>query len=236
MNAGWVIDLGTMRYGPAWEWQRRAAEGVLKQAYPDILFLVEHPPVYTVGRGARGSLENLLWDAERLTAEGIELFEVDRGGDITYHGPGQLVAYPIIDLNRQGRDLHGYLRHLEAAIIETLAAYGIASHRLPPHTGVWVGEEKIAAIGVKASRWITQHGLALNVDPKLEHFSGIIPCGIRDKGVTSMRAVLGKPVDLNAVKPHLTAALGKVLGIAWQPRGLQNLEGQDRPLSTESAS
>ncbi|MCL6561579.1 MAG: lipoyl(octanoyl) transferase LipB [Firmicutes bacterium] len=236
MNPGWVIDLGTMRYGPAWEWQRRAAEGVLRQEHPDILFLVEHPPVYTVGRGARGSLENLLWDAERLAAEGIELFEVDRGGDITYHGPGQLVAYPILDLNRQGRDLHGYLRNLEAAIMETLSVFGIASRRLPPHTGVWVGEEKIAAIGVKASRWITQHGLALNVDPKLEHFAGIIPCGIRDKGVTSMRAVLGRPVDLNSVKPHLTAALGRVLGIAWEPRRLEDLNGAEPPLSAESAS
>jgi len=227
VTTGWAIDLEQMRYGPAWQWQRRAADGVRQGRHPEVLFLVEHPPVYTVGRGAKGSLDNLLWDARAREAEGIELYEVDRGGDITYHGPGQLVAYPIVDLTRQGRDLHRYLRNLEQAVIDTLAGFGIAGERLPPHTGVWVGEEKIAAIGVKASRWITQHGLALNVDPNLRHFAGIIPCGIRDKGVTSMRAVLGQAVAVSEVKPLLVQALARVLGLEWQWHPLGDLGGDE---------
>ncbi|MBX5466033.1 MAG: lipoyl(octanoyl) transferase LipB [Firmicutes bacterium] len=222
-RTGWLIDLGRMEYAEAWAWQRHAAHGVRTGRHPEVLFLVEHPPVYTVGRGARGSLENLLWDEATRRAAGIGLFEVDRGGDITYHGPGQLVAYPIVDLKTRGRDLHRYLRSLEEAIIRALAAFGVTAQRLPPHTGVWVEEEKVAAIGVKASHWVTQHGLALNVCPNLAHFAGIIPCGIRDRGVTSLERLLGRPVSVEVVKPHLVAALEAVLETHWETQALDVL-------------
>ncbi|MCY0878189.1 MAG: lipoyl(octanoyl) transferase LipB [Firmicutes bacterium] len=219
-----LVHLGRMPYAAAWDLQRQVSERVRRQEWPDTVLMVEHPPVYTVGRAAHGSLDNLLWDEEKRRQEGIELFMVDRGGDITYHGPGQMVGYPILDLNRHGRDLHRYLRDLEEALIRALARFHIEAGRLPPHTGVWVGEEKIAAIGVKASHWITQHGFALNVDPRLEHFSGIIPCGINDKGVTSMARVLGRPVSLSEVQPAVEAALADVFGFAWERVAPDDLE------------
>lgn len=220
---GQVIHLGRMAYGPAWEIQRAVGQKVRLGQIPDTLLLVEHAPVYTVGRGARGSLANLVWDDARRQAEGIELYEVDRGGDITYHGPGQIVGYPILDLTRHGRDLHGYLRALEEALILTLKRFAIQAGRLPPHTGVWVGHEKVAAIGVKASHWITQHGFALNVDPDLSHFTGIIPCGIQDKGVTSMARLLGRAVSLDEVQPPLIQCVGDVLDIRWHPTKLEEI-------------
>jgi len=158
----------------------------------------------------------LLWDELRMKAEGIEVFQVDRGGDITYHGPGQLVGYPILNLNRYGRDLHQYLRQLEEALIRAVQSYGISAGRIPPHTGVWVGSNKIAAIGVKASHWITQHGFALNVDPNLEHFTGIIPCGINDMGVTSMCQLLGHSVTLDEIRPTIELELGQVFNFEYR--------------------
>ncbi len=223
---GYVVDLGSMAYGPAWELQRQVGHQVGLGQLPDVIMLVEHPPVYTLGRAARGSHENLVWDAARREQEGITFVEVDRGGDVTYHGPGQLVGYPILDLNRHGRDLHHYLRDLEEALIRALAEFGIDAGRMPPHTGVWVGNEKIAAIGVKASKWITQHGFALNVDPDLDHFAGIIPCGIQDKGVTSMRKLLGAPLTLDEVKPAVVRHLSEVLDISLDPRPLAFLAAQ----------
>ncbi len=215
----WLVDLGHLSYGEAWAWQRRAAEAVWRREWPDTVALVEHPPVYTIGRAAHGSRGNLLLDPAELQVRGIELYEVDRGGDITYHGPGQIVAYPIIDLNDQGRDLHRYLRNLEEAVMRTLAEWNIQGMRSPPHTGVWVGTDKVAAIGVKASHWISQHGLALNVCTNLDPFQGIVPCGIRDKGVTSMERCLGRPITPDDVKPSLIRHLGEVLrlDLAWAP-------------------
>lgn len=223
---GYVVDLGSMAYEPAWELQRQVGRQVGLGQLPDVIMLVEHPPVYTLGRAARGSHENLVWDAARREQEGITFVEVDRGGDVTYHGPGQLVGYPILDLNRHGRDLHHYLRDLEEALIRALAEFGIDAGRMPPHTGVWVGSEKVAAIGVKASKWITQHGFALNVDPDLDHFAGIIPCGIQDKGVTSMRKLLGVPLTLDEVKPAVVRHLSEVLDISLDPRPLAFLAAQ----------
>lgn len=220
MHTALMVDLGRMRYAEAWDWQRTAAELVRRGDIPDTVFVVEHPPVYTVGRSAHGSLDNLLWDGAERERRGIELYQVDRGGDITYHGPGQLVLYPILDLNRHGRDLHRYLRNLEEIVIRVLARYDIAAGRLPPHTGVWVEEEKICAIGVKAGHWITQHGLALNVDPDLDHFTGIIPCGIRDKAVTSMSRILGRSLGLDDVSPRVFEELSAVLQIDPTPVSL----------------
>jgi lipoyl(octanoyl) transferase len=224
MPTAWTVDLGSMAYQPAWDLQRRVGQKVLDGEWPDVVLTVEHPPVYTVGRAAHGTLTNLLWDEAHLQAEGIEVFQVDRGGDITYHGPGQLVGYPILNLNRYGRDLHLYLRRLEDALIRALLAFGIEAGRMPPHTGVWVGNEKIAAIGVKASRWVTQHGFALNVDPNLAHFSGIIPCGIQDKGVTSMRRLLDRPVTLAEVRPVVLEKLAEVFSLTLTTTTLSDLE------------
>ncbi|AEJ41936.1 lipoate-protein ligase B [Sulfobacillus acidophilus TPY] len=224
MPTAWTVDLGSMAYQPAWDLQRRVGQKVLDGEWPDVVLTVEHPPVYTVGRAAHGTLTNLLWDEDHLQAEGIEVFQVDRGGDITYHGPGQLVGYPILNLNRYGRDLHLYLRRLEDALIRALLVFGIEAGRMPPHTGVWVGNEKIAAIGVKASRWVTQHGFALNVDPNLAHFSGIIPCGIQDKGVTSMRRLLDRPVTLAEVRPVVLEKLAEVFSLTLTTKTLSELE------------
>jgi lipoate-protein ligase B len=219
-----LVDLGQMDYAQAWALQQQTAEAIRRESAAEVVYLVEHPPVYTIGRAAKGQQKNLLWDADRRSREGIQLYEVDRGGDITYHGPGQLVVYPILDLNRhERRDLHRYLRDLEEVVIRTLADFQIVAERFAPNTGVWVGDEKIAAIGVKASHWITQHGLALNVNPHMEHFSGIIPCGIADHGVTSMARVLGGPPNFSSVRDRLTFHLAEVFGFAWAPTPMMSM-------------
>jgi lipoate-protein ligase B len=223
MNTGWVVDLGTMEYEATWDLQKKVALKVWQKQIPDVLLLVEHPPVYTLGRGARGSWQNLIWDQDKRNQEGITVVEVDRGGDITYHGPGQIVGYPIFDLNRYGRDLHRYLRNLEEALIRALQEFDISAGRMPPNTGVWVGNEKVAAIGVKASKWITQHGFSLNIAPNLEHFQGIVPCGIQDKGVTSVQRILNRPIALDEVKPAVVRGLSQVFAVDFQVHPLSSL-------------
>ena len=223
MNTGWVVDLGTMEYEATWDLQKKVALKVWQKQIPDVLLLVEHPPVYTLGRGARGSWQNLIWDQDKRNREGITVVEVDRGGDITYHGPGQIVGYPIFDLNRYGRDLHRYLRNLEEALIRALQEFDISAGRMPPNTGVWVGNEKVAAIGVKASKWITQHGFSLNIAPNLEHFQGIVPCGIQDKGVTSVQRILNRPIALDEVKPAVVRGLSQVFAVDFQVHPLSSL-------------
>jgi lipoate-protein ligase B len=202
-------------YEAAWALQLELARGRREGRLPDLLLLVEHPPTFTIGRG--GDEAHLLAGADELAALGARVYHVDRGGDITYHGQGQIVGYPIVDLWARGRDIHRYLRVLEEAIIRTLAELGVAAGRLPPHTGVWVGEEKVAAIGVKVTRGVALHGFALNVQPDMRFFAAIVPCGIRDKGVTSLAALLGRPVDPAPVRARLAWHLGELLGIAWQP-------------------
>ena len=223
MNTGWVVDVGTMEYEATWDLQKKVAHKVWQKQIPDVLLLVEHPPVYTLGRGARGSWQNLIWDQDKRNHEGITVVEVDRGGDITYHGPGQIVGYPIFDLNRYGRDLHRYLRNLEEALIRALREFDISAERMPPNTGVWVGNEKVAAIGVKASKWITQHGFSLNIAPNLEHFQGIVPCGIQDKGVTSVQRILNRPIVLDEVKPAVVRGLSQVFAVDFQVHPLSSL-------------
>ncbi|NLF64076.1 MAG: lipoyl(octanoyl) transferase LipB [Chloroflexi bacterium] len=214
-----VSWLGCIPYDEAWALQQRLAVARADGRSPDRLLLLEHPPVYTLGRSAHA--ENLLLDDEALAAEGIAVRHVDRGGDITYHGPGQLVGYPILDLRAiaaaQGRsypDLHAYLRALEETLIVVLAGLGIAARRYPDYTGVWVDErgepEKIAAIGVKvSSRGITSHGFALNVAPNLAHFAGIIPCGIAEHGVTSIAALRGEAPALPDLVPIVSEAFAQ---------------------------
>ncbi len=205
-----------MEYGAALRWQQQVHEAVREGSWPDTLLLVEHDPVFTVGRHARGSHANVLWsDAER-ERQGVALFDVDRGGDATYHGPGQQVGYPILHLDRHGHDLLVYLRNLEQAFINLLASEGVPARRIPPHTGVWVQEDKVVAIGVKASQRVTSHGFAFNVDPNLSHFHGIIPCGIQDKGVTSLARLTGGRPTLASVRPAVLEHLGSALGLRWE--------------------
>jgi lipoyl(octanoyl) transferase len=185
--------------------RRRAGE------IPDQLLLLEHPHVVTLGTSSRK--EHVLLSQDEMEKKGIELFEVGRGGDVTYHGPGQLVGYPILSLVPDRKDLHRYLRDLEGALISALAEFGIPGRRQEGLTGVWTSQGKVAAIGVRVSSgWITSHGFALNVDPGLSFFSSIIPCGIQDKAVTSMASILGRPITLEEVSPSVIRAFGEVFG------------------------
>ena len=179
------------------ERQRAVEQGVA----PNTLFLLEHTPVVTLGRAAHA--ENLLLSREEYARRGIEIVQTDRGGDVTYHGPGQLVAYPILNLNQWQCSVGWYLRSLEEVVIRVLAHYGLAGERVAGHTGVWVAGAKIAAIGVGIHHWVTCHGLALNVDPDMTHFQYIIPCGIIDKPVTSLRRILGPPTDFTQAATYL---------------------------------
>jgi lipoyl(octanoyl) transferase len=224
-HPAWVVDLGRMEYGEAWAWQRRVHAQVRDGSWPDTVLLVEHPPVYTIGRGAMGSRANVLMPDDIRERLGIALYETDRGGDVTYHGPGQQVGYPILHLSRHGEDLLVYLRDVEEIFLRLLREFGIEGQRIPPHTGVWIGDEKVVAVGVKASGRVTMHGFALNVDPDLSHFSGIIPCGIRDKGVTSLARVLGRPLTLADVRRPLLKHLGDVLNLDLEVVPAERLMG-----------
>lgn len=201
--------LGRIPYGEALAYQEELVRLRRKGDVPDQLLLLEHPPVVTLGTSSQES-HVLLTEQER-SRKGIELFEVGRGGDVTYHGPGQLVGYPILSLAPDRKDLHRYLRDLEEVLIETLDSFGIHAAREEGYTGVWAPEGKLAAIGVRVSSgWITSHGFALNIDPDLDHFSAIVPCGIHDRSVASMVEVLGRPVELEEVVPRLIESFEKV--------------------------
>lgn len=181
-----VRRLGVMPYADALALQRQLVEERRADAIPDLLLLVEHPPVLTLGVRGDGGRSHILATPETLAARGIEVFETGRGGDITYHGPGQIVGYPIINLKPDRCDVHRYVRDLEEVLIRAAADYGISAKRVEGLTGVWVGEEKLAAIGVRISRWITSHGFAFNHTTNLSNFDLIVPCGIADRGVTSL--------------------------------------------------
>ncbi|MBI4364408.1 MAG: lipoyl(octanoyl) transferase LipB [Candidatus Latescibacteria bacterium] len=205
-----AFDLGRVPYREALELQQRAVLARASGERGDSIYFVEHEPVLTVGRSGRAG--SLIASLPELRARGVEVVPVERGGDVTYHGPGQVVAYPIVALEGlpSGRDLHRYLRDLEEVIIRALATYGIRAARRPPYTGVWVGERKVAAIGVAVRRWIAFHGFALNVDPDLSHFDWIHPCGIRHLGVTSLRSLLGASPGREDVLARLRAAFAEV--------------------------
>ncbi|MEK6553486.1 MAG: lipoyl(octanoyl) transferase LipB [Bacteroidota bacterium] len=194
-------DLGMIDYNQAWDLQKEIFDLRHRNEINDTLFLLEHPHTYTLGKVAEK--ENLISTSEQLQELGISVYEIDRGGDITYHGPGQIVGYPIINLSDWKEDTHEYLRALEEVIIKTCSDYGLNTNRNPKYTGVWLGERKIAAIGIKVSRWITMHGFAFNVNTDLAYFGGIIPCGIRDKDVTSLQRELGKEIEIDEVKEKL---------------------------------
>jgi lipoyl(octanoyl) transferase len=202
-----VLELGRTEYREAWDLQRSLVEQRRASSIPDTLVLVEHPPVYTLGR--RADAANVLFDLDARRAAGIDLVEVDRGGDVTYHGPGQLVAYPIFRLARV-RHVVDFVRALEEVAITALATLGVTSTRRDGLTGVWVDREKIVAIGVRVGAGgITSHGLALNVDPDLGHFTGIVPCGITSEGICSL-ASLGRPATMGDVRSSLRGAFAAV--------------------------
>jgi lipoyl(octanoyl) transferase len=213
-----ALWLGTVEYAAAWQLQRELVS--LRQAsrIPDILLLLEHPRTLTLGRSSVEA--HLLAPREELLALGFSIHDVDRGGEVTYHGPGQLVGYPIFDLRNHGQDLHLYIRKMEAALIQALESFGIRGIRNPAHTGVWVEDRKIAAIGIKVSRWVASHGFALNITTDLTDFDAVIPCGIRDKPVTSIAAEIGISPDLLYVIPPILSAFTSVFNCPIvYPRG-----------------
>ena len=205
-----IRRLGLVPYGEALAVQRALVEERRAGRVGDLLLLVQHPHVLTLGVRGDGGRGHILATDEALAARGIEVFETGRGGDITYHGPGQLVGYPIIDLKPDRQDVHRYVRDLEEVLIRTAGDYGIEAERVPGLTGVWVGREKLAAIGVRIARWVTSHGFALNVSTDLDQFNLIVPCGIADRGVTSLERLLGRRVDVDEVASRIAARFGEV--------------------------
>ncbi len=204
-----ILEFKRISYDDAFELQKKLVAARLKNQIDDTLLLLEHDPVFTANRSQ--TFQNILAPDDILAEEGIQVRHTDRGGDVTYHGPGQIVGYSIMDLKQQGRDLHHYIRNVEQVLINTLAEYRINAGRDAQHPGVWVGNEKIAAIGIAVKNgWITMHGFALNVDPNMQHFQMIVPCGIMDKGVTSMSALLERPVERTELHEHLITHYGKI--------------------------
>lgn len=205
-----VRRLGLVKYGDALDLQKRLVEDRKAGRIPDQLLLLQHPPVITLGVKSKDARANVLASPEDLERDGVEIFETGRGGDVTFHGPGQLVGYPILDLNPDRRDVHRYVRDLEEALIRTAAAFGVTAGRQPGLTGVWVGDTKLAAIGVRIARWITSHGFALNVSTDLDAFNLIVPCGITDKGVTSLAKLINKPVSMADVENAVIARMAEI--------------------------
>jgi lipoyl(octanoyl) transferase len=207
-----VQRLGLVAYSRALALQRALVEDRRAGRVGDLLLLLEHPHVLTLGVRGDGGRSHIVATPEALNLRGVEVHETGRGGDITYHGPGQIVGYPILDLQPDRGDVHRYVRDLEEVLIRTAADYGISAHRVDRLTGVWVGQEKLAAIGVRIARWITSHGFAFNVNTDLDYFNLIIPCGIADGGVTSVARLLGRPVDTAEVADRIVVHFAQVFG------------------------
>lgn len=213
---------GLTDYGEALELQRRLASArVNGEIADDLLLLLEHPRVITLGRGARES--NVIATTEALANSGVELHEVERGGDVTYHGPGQLVGYPIIDLTHHKQDLHWYLRQLEEVLLRALSSFGVPGVRVPGYTGVWIEDRKIASIGVHVTRWVTLHGFALNVCTDLADFDLIVPCGIDAVQMTTLEREAGRTYSVDEVARQVACSFGETFGLAMQPTALQEL-------------
>jgi lipoyl(octanoyl) transferase len=205
-----VRRLGTIGYQEGLDLQRQLVEERKQGRIPDQLLLLEHPAVITLGVKIRDDHSHVLATREALRAQGVGVFETGRGGDVTYHGPGQLVGYPIIDLKPDRCDVHRYVRDLEEVLIRAVSVFGITAGRIPGLTGIWVDDAKLAAIGVRISRWVTSHGFALNVTTDLSQFNLIVPCGIPDKGVTSMARLLGRAVPMAEVESAVIDAFHAV--------------------------
>jgi len=221
-----LYRLGCVPYGEALNLQRELVERRRRGEIQDVLLLLEHPSVITLGRNARR--DHLLSSTETLKKEGIELAETDRGGDITYHGPGQLVGYPILDLSRIRKDVVWYVRTLEEALIRAARDFGFRAGRKEGMTGVWVGQAKVAAIGIHVSRWVTSHGFALNLETDLGYFRHIVPCGITGCPVTSFRELLGAPVDRSLAEERMVQHLSELLGLELRFGRPQSLERERR--------
>jgi len=229
MNLVEVFDLGHRSYRETWDLQKKVQKELINQklsarrgklykpGISDKLLFVEHPHVYTLGKS--GDSAHLLKSLGELAGINAEYVEIDRGGDITYHGPGQVVGYPILDLDRYFTDIHKYLRYLEEVIIRVCADFAITAGRIEGLTGVWAGNKKLCAMGIKCSRWVTMHGFALNVNTDLSYFNHIVPCGIRDKKVTSLAELLGRYVDPKTVKMKITEHFGDVFSANLKPPG-----------------
>jgi lipoyl(octanoyl) transferase len=207
-----VRRLGRVAYADALALQRALVEERKAGAIDDQLLFVEHPHVLTLGVRGDGGRSHILAAPEWLASRGVDVYETGRGGDITYHGPGQIVGYPILDLKPDRQDVHRYVRDIEEVLIRTAADYGIEAGRVEGLTGVWVGREKLAAIGVRIARWVTSHGFALNVTTDLDYFNLIVPCGIADRGVTSLARLLGRAVELREVEDRIVAHFCRVFG------------------------
>jgi len=220
-----IIDLGLTGYAEAYALQKRVVAARKAGAMEDVLLLCEHPHVITLGRS--GKRENLLASEHVLRQKGVEFHATDRGGDITYHGPGQIVGYPILNLGAIRRDVVWYVRMLEEAMIRATAEFGITTERVAGKTGIWVragnSEEKLAAIGVHISRWVTSHGFAYNVSTDLRNFDLIVPCGIADRKATSLEKLLGRNVDEKEVSPRIAKHLGEVLGLKMKEASKKEL-------------
>jgi len=218
MRALEVRRLGIVPYADALATQRALVEERKAGRVDDLLLLLQHPPVITLGVRGDGGRTNIVAPPERLAELGIDVFETGRGGDVTYHGPGQIVGYPIIDLKPDRCDVHVYVRDLEEVMIRVCAEYGLTASRINGLTGVWVGAEKIAAIGVRISRWVTSHGFAFNVSTPLDHFALIVPCGIADRGVTSLERATGRDISLadveEAVIRHFAVVFSRAISAA----------------------
>ena len=212
-----IRRLGVVPYGEALAMQRALVEERRAGRIPDLLLLLQHPPVITLGVKTDSARTHIIAPRERLAALGIEVHEAGRGGDVTYHGPGQVVGYPIIDLRPDRCDVHRYVRDIEEVMIRVCADHGVASGRIAGLTGVWVGAEKIGAIGIRISRWITSHGFAFNVTTDLDHFSLIVPCGIGDRGVTSLALASGRSVSLAEVEDAFSRRFAEVFDRALSP-------------------
>jgi len=207
-----IWDLGIVEYREAWELQRRLHHRRVEGKIPDLLLLLEHPPTITIGRS--GSLDNVLISSKQMVRAGIPLFFIDRGGDVTYHGFGQLVGYPILDLRKQGRDLRHYVRSLEEVMIRTLRDFSIGGDRDESHPGVWVKGEEIGAIGLSVKKWVSMHGFALNVNTDLDHFTFIHPCGFSDRRATSMSRVTGRRISTAEVSALLKSHFYDIFGFS----------------------
>jgi lipoyl(octanoyl) transferase len=206
-----VRRLGRVPYADALELQRTLVEDRRAGRIGDVLLLLEHPHVITLGSRSQAARANVLATPARLAELGVELQETGRGGDVTYHGPGQLVGYPILNLKPGRADVYNYVRNLEETMIRVTETFGVRAGRIEGLTGTWVGGSKIGAIGVRISRWITSHGFAYNVNTDLDYFNLIVPCGIRDHGVTSLARELGRPVDMAQVEDAVVAEFRRII-------------------------
>jgi lipoyl(octanoyl) transferase len=218
-----VLKTGLQPYGKMWDLQKKLARKVLEKKSTHYLLVTEHPAVITMGKSGDG--QHLLASPDYLRERNVDFYEIDRGGDVTFHGPGQIVVYPILNLNDFNRDIHWYLRLLEEVVIRVLDHLGIPGERVPGMTGVWSGDKKVCAIGVKVSRWVTMHGFALNVNTDLDFFKFIVPCGITDRGVTSISELSGNHITMNAVYTLILAEFTQVFGV--------DLVNYDQSLSPE---